>query len=92
MANYIRYTVIRVRLFVESKRTNLYQYRRTRFALVSFEFSFLSIFLEFRWMKDCMDRHPLFERIPDEDLKDDIMFKLGFLLILLVVKTYTMLQ
>ena len=29
-------------------------------------------------MADCLSRHPLFERIPDEDLKDDICFKTMF--------------
>ena len=34
--------------------------------------------LYLRWMADCLSRHPLFERIPDEDLKDDICFKTMF--------------
>lgn len=29
-------------------------------------------------MVDCLSRHPLFERIPDENLKDDVMFKTMF--------------
>ena len=29
-------------------------------------------------MVDCMERHPLFERIPDESLKEDICFKTMF--------------
>ena len=30
------------------------------------------------WMAECMERHPLFERIPDNDLKEDICFKTMF--------------
>ncbi|CBY18227.1 unnamed protein product [Oikopleura dioica] len=30
------------------------------------------------WMVDCLTNHPLFERIPDEDLKDDTCFKTMF--------------
>ena len=29
-------------------------------------------------MVDCLSRHPLFERIPDEDLAEDICFKQMF--------------